>query len=351
MSLNVIIALFLGLGISIFSTYNIINFSKKLGWGDDPSEARKIHKKKVPNLGGVGLFIATMVSYFAFSDYANIIRPDKVFSITIFLFFIGLKDDMDDISVRSRFLMEFACAFFIILITDIRITTLWGIFGIAELPIVASYIITSIFIVGCINAYNLIDGLDGLLGSLALLGSICFGFIFNGSGEWLWTLLCVAMCGALLGFLFYNWYPAKIFMGNGGAIFIGTIFACFAVRVMQLDPFITKNIHITMTHTMAFSIISIPVVDMFTVFMIRIYCGFSPFRADNLHVHHRITKGMGFNHAQASLFLVFVNILIILFAYHIQYTGALRSLLYTILFCCAIELAIIFVVHKGKKRK
>jgi len=350
MSINIIIALILSLGVSVFVTYNIILFSDHLGWGDDPSDKRKIHKYKIPNLGGVAVFIATMVSYFAFSDYTNTIRPDKLFSISIFLFFLGLKDDMDGVSVRSRFIIEILCAFFIIYITDIRVTTLWGIFGIEELPLVASYAITMIFIVGCINAYNMIDGLDGLLGSISLIGAVCFGFIFNFSVEWLWTLLCISMCGALLGFLVFNWYPAKIFMGNGGALFLGTIFACFALRVMQLNPIDYNGIQISMPHTMAFSIISIPIIDMITVFALRIYHKRSPFKADNRHIHHRMIR-MGLNHAQASLSLVFLNIIIILFAYHIQNTGALRSLIFTILFGFLLELIVIYIAWFHKKYK
>ena len=350
MSLNVVIALLLSIVVSVFSIFYIIRFSKHLGWGDDPSEARKIHKRKIPNLGGIGVFIATMVPYFAFSNYADIIRPDKLFSISIFLFFIGLKDDMDGISVRSRFIMQFLCAFFIIFITNIRLTTLWGIFGIQELPLVPSYILTSIFIVGCINAYNMIDGLDGLLGSVSLIGAVSFGFIFNFSGEWLWTLLCIAMCGALLGFLLFNWHPATIFMGNGGALFLGTIFACFALRVMQLSPVEYAGIRLTMLHTLAFSIIAIPIVDMLAVFTLRIYHGFSPFKADNRHIHHRLI-GAGLDHAQASLVIVFISILVIVFAYHVQNTGALKSLLWTILFCFVLELVVIFIVYLFKKKK
>ncbi|MDL2224366.1 undecaprenyl/decaprenyl-phosphate alpha-N-acetylglucosaminyl 1-phosphate transferase [Bacteroidales bacterium OttesenSCG-928-M06] len=344
MSLNIIIAFFLSITISAFVTYKVIRFSQKLGWGDDPSEKRKIHKKRIPNLGGFAVFIATMVTYFAFSDYTNTVRPDKLFSISIFLFFIGVRDDMDGISARSRLLFEFICAFFIIYITDIRMTTLWGIFGVSQISIFTSYILTSIFIVGCINAYNLIDGIDGLLGSLSLLGAICFGLIFNFSGEWLWTLLCVAMSGALLGFLLYNWSPAKIFMGNGGALFLGTIFACFSLRVMQLLPVNFSEINISMPHTMAIGIVSIPLMDMLMVSLLRIVRKKPPFSPDNRHIHH-VLLDMGLGHRQSTLLLIMINIIIIAFAYFIQDTGALRSLLFTIAFAFSIELVIRFIAR------
>ncbi|MCC8145458.1 MAG: undecaprenyl/decaprenyl-phosphate alpha-N-acetylglucosaminyl 1-phosphate transferase, partial [Bacteroidales bacterium] len=272
-----------------------------------------------------------MVSYFAFSDYTQTVRPDKLFSISIFLFFIGVRDDMEGISARSRVCFEFVCAFFIIYITYIRITTLWGIFHTTDISLFTSYVLTSVFIVGCINAYNLIDGVDGLLGSLSLLGAICFGLIFNSSDEWLWTLLCVSICGALIGFLIYNWYPSSIFMGSGGALFLGTMFACFALRVMQLHPLNFNVLHISMPHTIAFSIISIPLMDMLVVFFLRLKNNKPPFSPDNRHIHH-VLLNMGLNHAQATLILIGANLIIIVFAYFIQDTGALRSLIFTILF-------------------
>ncbi len=348
MSINIIVAFLLSLIISTYSIDQIILFSRRIGWGDDPSEARKIHKRKIPNLGGISVFMATMVAYFAFSDYSTWIRPDKLFSISILLFFVGLKDDMEPISAWRRFIIEFLCAFFIIYLTDVRITTLYGIFGIQTLPYFISFIITSLFIVGCINAYNMIDGLDGLLGSLSILGVICFGLIFNASGEWLWTLLCVSLLGALIGFLIYNWHPAQVFMGNGGSIFIGAFFACIALRIMQLQPVESEYFSIIMPHTIALGIISIPVIDMITVFVLRICHGESPFKADRRHIHHRLLN-IGLKHNQATLVLVFLNVVILLFAYMVQSSGALRSLVYTLLFCFLIELIFIYLGWKFKK--
>lgn len=350
MSLNAIFVLLLSTSISIFVTYNLIKFSLNKGLGDAPSEKRKIHKKRIPNLGGIGIFIATTVSYFAFSDYSNIVRPDKLFSISTFLFFLGLRDDFDQLSAKSRLFFEFICAFFIIYITDIRLTTLWGIFGITDISIQLSYIITSIFIVGCINAYNFIDGIDGLLGSLSLLGAICFGFVFNSSGQWLWTLLCLAMCGSLVGFLIFNWQPAKIFMGNGGALFLGTIFACFSLRVMQLQPTAFSYINITMPHTMAFSIISIPLTDMLIVFLLRLKKRMSPFTADNSHIHHIFLK-VGFNHAYTTITLLLINMIIIVFAYFIQDIGALKSLLLTVLFAITLEFVLRVILDVFTKKR
>lgn len=340
---NTIVAFLLSFVVSLYVTNVIIKYSLRVGIGDEPLLKRKIHTKRTPNLGGIAVFIATMVAYFAFSDYNNSIRPDKIFSISILLFFVGIKDDFEPLTPKIRLLFEFLCAFFIIYITDVRLLTLWGIFGISTLPVWASYILSSLFIVTCINAYNLIDGIDGLLGSISLLGAICFGILFNMTGEWLWTLLCVALCGSLIGFLIYNWHPAKIFMGNGGALFLGTIFACFALKFMQNSNVLTsENIHIAAPHTIALSIISLPLIDLICVFIYRIISGYPPFVADNRHIHHRFLA-MGLNHTYATLILLLSNILVVLFAYWVQDTGALISLVLTICFALFLNILVFYL--------
>ena len=338
--------------ISIFSTDHIIGFSNRHGIvdavGGEEGE-RKIHKRSVPNLGGICVFLASMFTYFAFSDYANVLRPDKIFSISILLFFVGLKDDIESIHPWRRFMYEFMCAFFIIYITDIRITNLYGILYINALPYGASFVLTSVFIVACINAYNMIDGIDGLLSSLSLLGAIVFGFMFYEAGEWLWALLCVSVAGSLVGFLIFNWQPAKIFMGNGGSMFMGTVFACMSLRMIQLEHIECSYFTISMPVTIALAVIAIPIFDMLSVFTIRICNKQSPFKADMRHTHHRLL-GLGLQHWQAVLVLVFTNMLIIGFAYSIQETGALKSILLTLGFCLLLDLLLIFI-HYNKFRK
>jgi len=335
--------------IAVFSTDHIIGFSNRHGIVDGVGDERKIHKKSVPNLGGICVFMASMFSYFVFSDYADVPRPDKLFSISILLFFVGLKDDIESVPAWRRFAYEFLCAFFIIYITDIRIPRLYGILYIDELPYWASFGLTSVFIVACINAYNMIDGIDGLLTSLSLLGIITFGIMFYDVGEWLWALLCVSVAGSLLGFLIFNWQQAKIFMGNGGSMFMGTIFACISLRVMQLDHINGSFFTVSMPMTIALGVIAIPIFDMLSVFTIRICNKQSPFKADKRHTHHRLLD-LGLQHRQAVLVLVLTNILIIGFAYWVQETGALKSILYTLGFCLLLELVLIFI-HQYKLRK
>jgi UDP-N-acetylmuramyl pentapeptide phosphotransferase/UDP-N-acetylglucosamine-1-phosphate transferase len=341
--------------ISVFATQRLILFSKNIGLFDKP-DARKLHVGKISNLGGVSVFMASMFAYFAFSNFALFPRPDTLFSISILLFFIGLKDDIEHVRACRRLMYEFICSAFIIYFTDVRIVSIFGIFTITDLPYWASFILTSIFIVACINAYNMIDGIDGLLGALSILGVSLFGVMFFAADEYVWTILSISVLGALIGFLIYNWYPARIFMGNGGSMFLGTFFACISLRFMQLGTFEIKEIfggidlNIHMPHTIALSIISIPIFDMLSVFMIRVLNKQSPFKADKRHTHHRLLD-LGLSHWQAVLVLILTNISVVIFAYFVQDTGALRSLLYTLLYCTCLQLFLMLLHWRSYAKK
>jgi UDP-N-acetylmuramyl pentapeptide phosphotransferase/UDP-N-acetylglucosamine-1-phosphate transferase len=343
----IVLVFLVSLVISVFSTQRLILFSKNNGLFDKP-DSRKVHAGQISNLGGVGVFMASMFAYFAFSNFSVYPRPDTLFSISILLFFIGLKDDIEPVKAYRRLIYEFICAAFIIYFTDVRIISIFGIFTITDLPYWASFVLTSIFIVACINAYNMIDGIDGLLGALSLLGIVLFGTMFYSIGEYLWAVLSISVLGALVGFLVYNWHPARIFMGNGGSMFIGTFFACISLRFMQLGVIRMENfwgdadLKILMPHTIALSIISVPIFDMLSVFMIRILNRQSPFKADKRHTHHRLLD-LGFSQKQAVVILILTNVSIVIFACFVQDTGALRSLLYTLLYCACLQLLLMLL--------
>lgn len=334
--------------IAVYSIKQIIGFANSKKMYDVPDE-RKIHTRKISNLGGIGVFMASMFAYFAFSNLPIYPRPDTLFAILILLFFVGLKDDIDPVSPYRRLFYEGICAFLVIYLTDVRIPSFFGVFGIYELPYAVSCGLTLIFFLACINAYNMIDGIDGLLGTICLLGSILFGLAFLSAGLFLWALLCASVMGALFGFLIYNWHPARIFMGNGGSMFLGTLFACLSLRFRQLGAMELSyfehamTIKITMPHTIALSIISIPIFDMLTVFIIRVVNRQSPFKADKRHTHHRLLD-IGLSQRMSVLVLLLANITIILFAYFVQDTGALRSMLYTMLFCAFLQ-TVLMLLH------
>jgi UDP-N-acetylmuramyl pentapeptide phosphotransferase/UDP-N-acetylglucosamine-1-phosphate transferase len=347
-----LLAFIVSLLVSVFSISRIIVFARHAGLYDKP-DSRKIHVGKISNLGGIGVFMASIFAYFAFSNFAAFPRPDTLFSISILLFFIGLKDDIKPVKAHRRLIYEFTCAAFIIYFTDMRITSLLGIFSVTSLPYWASFLLTSLFIVACINAYNMIDGIDGLLGTLSMLGTTLFGIMFHVLNEHLWTVLCVSVLGSLAGFMIYNRHPARVFMGNGGSMFVGTFFACASLKFMQAGAFEigppALDVKILVPHTIVLGIISIPIFDMLSVFVIRLLNGQSPFNADRRHTHHRLLS-LGLSQRQVVHVLLLANLTILLLAYLVQETGAARSLLYTMLYCAGLQALLLFACKYKRAR-
>ncbi|HEY6081965.1 MAG TPA: MraY family glycosyltransferase [Chitinophagaceae bacterium] len=313
--LNCCLVFLLTFGLAYFAIPSIIFFAKKKRLFDEPDDFRKIHLAKTPNLGGVAIFAA-----FAFAT--SFLDSDKVlgswnyiFAALLILFVTGLKDDVIGLSPLKKFLAQFLAAVIVVYLGDIRITDFHGIFGIHALPYSLSLAFT---VVGCMfvtNAFNLIDGIDGLAGGIGLLVFSIFGGYFASVGSYGLAYMSFSMVGGLLAFLRYNIAPAKIFMGDTGSLLLGFIAAILSVKFVELN---NTPLHSVGTGAsslvVALAILIIPVFDTFRVFVNRLYNGRPPFTADRNHIHHLLLD-IGLNHFQASGILVAVNISFITVAY------------------------------------
>ncbi|MGB0882650.1 MAG: MraY family glycosyltransferase, partial [Vicingaceae bacterium] len=170
-----------------------------------------------------------------------------------------------------------------------------------------------------INAFNLIDGVDGLAAGVGLIASTAFGFWFYYAGDWTYAVLAFSLAGALLGFLRFNFNPAKIFMGDSGSLVIGFLFAVMAIELVeykaQLElPNIINNIS---KPILAMSILVYPLVDTIRVFTLRAIKGISPFTADKNHIHHRLMD-LGLGHKETVVIIYLFNFLVIAAAVYAQ---------------------------------
>ena len=256
----------------------------------DAPANRKIHYQPMVRLGGIAIFVATFVAsvagVFWMSPYASI---DSTFNAVLpllvggFAFFsIGLADDLLDLSAFSRLWLQIIIAA-LLWLSGLQIDSLHlpG-FELISLSLL-SLPITVLWIVGVINAINWIDGLDGLASGISAIAVTTLAVIGMLQNQPACTLLGIALLGSLLGFLFYNYNPAKIFMGDGGSYFIGFILAGISISgPFQLDTPTASLLPI--------AILAVPLGDMTSVIMLRIYQQKSPFEADNLHLHHRLLK-------------------------------------------------------------
>lgn len=265
---------------------------------DIPNE-RKVHKKPMPRLGGLGIFLGFLLGYMLFCS-----QTPQMISILIgsfILILVGMIDDIKPIKALTKFCGQLIAAIIVvyygnIIMKDISAYGLYINFGIFAKPI------TIFFILGVINCLNLIDGLDGLAGGIATIFFVTISIIISIMGIYngLDASLSLIMIGATLGFLVYNFHPAKIFMGDSGSMFLGYIIA-----VISLLGF--KNVTLT-SFLVPILILAIPILDTFFAIVRRLLKKESFAKPDKEHFHHQILKMSG-NQVKTVLIIYLIQIL------------------------------------------
>ena len=311
------------LGIAYFSIPAIIRLAKKKDWYDKPGE-RHMHVKPIPSLGGVAIFAAVLFSICLWTPDAIFGQLKYIFCAIVIVFLIGLKDDIHPLTPHKKLAGQIIAAAILVFLADIQLNDLHGIFGIYTLPKVVGYLLSIFTFIVIINGFNLIDGINGLSGSIGLLISLTFGIWFYFSGRYALCVIAFSLMGALLGFLKYNYTPAKIFMGDTGSLLVGLLIAILTIEFIALhNPiFYSQYPHLAFSAApaMAISILMLPLFDTLRVFVIRIWNGQSPLSPDRRHIHHLLIDH-GFSHTQATLILLAVNLFFILVGLYFQYLG------------------------------
>ncbi len=310
--------------LSIISIPRVIYIAKRKRLFDIPDNRRKVHTHIIPRLGGIAIFFAFMISTALFINPETFTQWNYYSAAAMILFIIGVKDDLIGLPPLKKFLAQILAAGIIVYLGDIRLTSLHGFIGIYELP----YLLSILFsITGCVfitNAFNLIDGIDGLAGSIGVLSSCLFGVLLFLAGNFSGAVMAFSLMGAIAGFLRYNISPARIFMGDTGAMLIGFPIAVIAILfVRSFDQATTTSITALIYSSQSallitLSILFIPVFDTLRVFTTRLIKGHSPFRADRTHLHHYLLD-LGFSHKRTVLVLLSANMLIIAVSLMVQH--------------------------------
>jgi UDP-GlcNAc:undecaprenyl-phosphate GlcNAc-1-phosphate transferase len=221
----------------------------------------------------------------------------------------------------------------LIAFSGIRITSFNGLLGIYDLPLAIQYLLTLIVITGITNAFNLIDGIDGLAGGLGFMSLIVLGLFLTLSGDTNTAIAAFALAGALLGFLYYNFNPARIFMGDTGSLVLGFVVSVLCIKLLQLNINAQTPL---LPHAPVFvtGIVLIPVFDTIRVFSLRMWKGKSPFTPDKTHIHHLLTTN-GWSHSFTSKLICTVHGIVLLTSYFLknlsQETGSLVLLFYMLI--------------------
>lgn len=301
--------------VTLISIPPIIALINRFRLYDMPS-ARKLHSSPIPTMGGIAIMagmMAGLVLWFPFSN--ELAQVSFFFSIAV-LFGLGILDDLKDLSARYKFIIQLGLALLIAL-SGIRITTFSGLFGIYDLPLNAQYTFTILAIVGITNAFNLIDGIDGLAGGLGFMSLVTLGFFLTMNGDAYTALIAFALAGGILAFLYFNFNPAKIFMGDTGSLVLGFVTAVLCIRLMQVNEMAANPV---LSHAPVFvlGIVLIPFYDTLRVFALRIWKGKSPFVADKTHIHHLLTN-QGFSHGFAAKLICFIHGFILIEVYWLRW--------------------------------
>ena len=269
----------------------------KIGAVDNPG-GRHIHKKVMPKLGGLAIFLGFLLGYMIFGEHS-----DQMNSILIGSFIIvitGIFDDICELKPLQKLVGQAAAACIIafygkILLVDIDAFGFYLNFGVLTYPM------TIAFILICINCINLIDGLDGLSGGISAIYYLTIGIITVIQGKVdLEFVLTFVMLGSTLGFLVHNFYPAKIFAGDTGSMFMG-----FIIAVIALLGF--KNVTMT-SLIIPFLILAIPILDTLFAIIRRALKGEKIFEGDACHVHHQLLS-RNFSQRTTVLIIYFIDLL------------------------------------------
>ncbi|HAH25580.1 MAG TPA: undecaprenyl-phosphate alpha-N-acetylglucosaminyl 1-phosphate transferase [Prolixibacteraceae bacterium] len=310
----------LGFGIVVFTIPPLIRVSVAKHLYDTPNE-RKVSKAIVPTLGGVAIFIGFILSTIIATDGYSFDELKYLIAAVIIMFFIGLKDDLMDISAKKKLLVEIATACILIGLGDFRFTNLQGAFGFHEINYITSFVITLIVMIGLINAFNLIDGIDGLASGISIVISSVFGTWFLLAGHHAYGIMCFSLAGCLIGFFLFNVFGKKnkIFMGDTGSLILGVIMVILVIKFNELNSDQNLPYAINAVPAVTLGILIIPIIDTLRVIFIRLSEKRSPFSPDMNHIHHSFIK-LGASHLQSTTYIVLMNILFIAFVFAFNQT-------------------------------
>lgn len=268
----------------------------------DAPSARKVHQRPMVRLGGISICLGTLLAWLLVWGLGgfNTFPPEAVAKVAWVMaggfafFLIGITDDCINLSAHSRLVLQLGVAG-LVWLTGVQIDfiTLPGI-GLLQLGWL-SLPITALWLAGVVNAINWIDGLDGLASGVACIAAVVIFIVCLATGQFAAAIPVLALAGSLLGFLHYNFNPAKLFMGDGGSYFIGFVIAGVSVVGLVKGAAVSALL-------VPLLVLAVPLLDMVAVIVTRLRHGQSPFTADKRHLHHRLLS-IGLSHRFTVLFI------------------------------------------------
>lgn len=347
---SLIFSCFLAFGLTYLVMPKVIEIARRRGLVDHP-EDRSSHTEVTPSLGGIPIFLATFCSMLVFAPAGSLQNMQFIFAALALVFVMGATDDIITLSAQVKLVGQLIVVGLLVVLADVRLEGMYGLFGYhGQFPYALSIVVSAFTLLVIMNAFNLIDGINGLAASLGAMINICLGCWFYITGMPVLGLLSLSLAGALLAFLRFNITPAQIFMGDTGSLFIGTITGMLTIRFIDLcagstpsaGDFCFQN-----PVAIAVSLLIVPLFDTLRVVITRMLRGRSPFKADRRHIHHLLID-CGFSHMAATSILLLVNMSFISLVFMLDSRLSLHELLAIELFTA---LVLTYLLHRSVYRR
>lgn len=321
----------------------IIKLAYKKQLTDNPNH-RKLQKRPIPVVGGMSVYLSFVVGLF----FCNVFYPtDRLYVVVAamsIMFFLGLLDDMLDLSFKLKFVVQFG-VIFMLWTFDYRLDTFVGLFGVTDIPMVWSCLLSLFAGVGLMNALNMIDGVDGLASGLGILTNTICGIYFITHNDPLFALLTLVFVGALVPFYVCNVFSHKykMFIGDSGSLIMGTLAYVLTCRIIH-TPHMDWNDQYCVA--MMFAIYALPVFDTLRVMAARLMHGNSPFKPDRTHLHH-IFVDLGYPHIMITSILLLINTIVI-FVWYISslYMESINGQFFVVICTAILLIAGLYVALK-----
>ena len=340
----VVLALLVALVVSFLMTPVVKTFAYKVGAIDVPKDARRMHKVPIPRLGGLAIFIGFMVSILLFAEITPELRSILLGAVMIVV--LGVVDDIMALPAMLKFVVQIVAALIpathgvtILAFSNPNIfsNNLYWVLGSLSIPF------TVLWIVAITNSVNLIDGLDGLANGVSAISATTMLVIALVSDQSAVAVVLAALVGACVGFMPYNMNPAKMFMGDTGATFLGYILATMSIQGLF-------KYYAVISFVVPFLILGLPIFDTTFAFIRRIAHGQSPMHPDRSHIHHRLID-MGLNQKQAVATLYVISAILGLSAVVLTTGGEQKAMLFFLALCIVAVVAARVVFPKEVKEE
>jgi len=327
--------------VSFAATPAVKLFAKRVGAIDDPKDDRRVHKTPIPRLGGLAIFIGFLLSVLLFAEITRQIMG--ILTGAVIIVIIGVLDDIKPLRALIKFIVQIVAAlvavYFGVIIDTFSNPLVFSASQYVHLRSL-SIPITVVWIVAITNSVNLIDGLDGLAAGVSIISSVVMLIISLMVSDITVAIIMAALAGACLGFLPYNFNPAKIFMGDTGALLLGYILA--TMSILGLFKF-----YAVVSFAAPFLVLALPLVDTSFAFLRRLLKGQNPMAPDRGHFHHRLLD-MGLSQKQAVVIMYSISGVMGLAAVVVATSDEVRALI--LVAAIIVASIIVFFAFRGKRK-